>query len=179
MPDLLSRACEIAGRNLSEPEWTEFFGDEPYHITCPSAAAVEADALALNGERADAERLFRQATDQVITAYREGANNEVCWLGSLDGFAATVKPACEQAVQLAPNSLKDQYKDSRGLARALTGDRNGAIEDFQATVDWIRGQPKLGGYSEDFLRRRESLIAALRDGRNPFDKQLLDAMRAE
>jgi hypothetical protein len=28
-------ACDIAGRNLTEAEWTETFPDRPYHQTCP------------------------------------------------------------------------------------------------------------------------------------------------
>jgi WD40 repeat protein len=30
-----ARACRIANRNLSQDEWQQFFGDEPYHKTCP------------------------------------------------------------------------------------------------------------------------------------------------
>jgi WD40 repeat protein len=29
-----SRACRIAGRNLTHDEWTEFFPSRPYHATC-------------------------------------------------------------------------------------------------------------------------------------------------
>lgn len=28
-------ACRIANRNLSEAEWKQYLGDEPYHVTCP------------------------------------------------------------------------------------------------------------------------------------------------
>jgi WD40 repeat protein len=30
-----SLACQRAGRNLTQGEWRRFFGDEPYHVTCP------------------------------------------------------------------------------------------------------------------------------------------------
>jgi WD40 repeat protein len=30
-----SLACQRAGRNLTQEEWRHFFGDEPYHMTCP------------------------------------------------------------------------------------------------------------------------------------------------
>ena len=29
------RACTIAGRNLTQGEWTQFFPSRPYHATCP------------------------------------------------------------------------------------------------------------------------------------------------
>ena len=32
--DIISLACQTAGRNLSAHEWKEYFGDEPYHKTC-------------------------------------------------------------------------------------------------------------------------------------------------
>ena len=28
-------ACRAAGRNLTQAEWTEYVGDEPYRATCP------------------------------------------------------------------------------------------------------------------------------------------------
>ena len=31
----VSIACSTAGRNLTQDEWREFLGDEPYHKTCP------------------------------------------------------------------------------------------------------------------------------------------------
>jgi len=35
----VNKACLIAGRNFSQPEWKQFFGDEPYHQTCPQFPA--------------------------------------------------------------------------------------------------------------------------------------------
>jgi WD40 repeat protein len=32
---VLEMACKLAGRNLSQEEWTQYFPDEPYHQTCP------------------------------------------------------------------------------------------------------------------------------------------------
>ena len=28
-------ACQRANRNLTQEEWQQFFGEEPYHMTCP------------------------------------------------------------------------------------------------------------------------------------------------
>mgnify|MGYP000564927931 CR=1 FL=1 len=71
------------------------------------------------------------------------------WRGSLAGFAETVLPACQLAVELAIEA-EDYFlygiRDSRGLARALSGDYDGAIEDFQFFIDdpasdsYMRGQ---------------------------------------
>src|SRR5262249_4738354 len=40
---LVALACEIAGRNLTEEEWHRWFGDETFRISCPVAAARNAD----------------------------------------------------------------------------------------------------------------------------------------
>jgi len=48
--------------------------------------------------------------------------NEICWTGSLLGFADRVLFAGEKAVQLIPDP---NYFDTRGLARALTGNISG------------------------------------------------------
>ena len=32
--ELRRKACEVAGRNLTCEEWTQFFGDEPYSPIC-------------------------------------------------------------------------------------------------------------------------------------------------
>ena len=92
--------------------------------------------------------------------------NTLCRRGSLAGYAADVLDACEQAVALAPED--GGIRESRGLARALTGDVAGAIEDFQFYVD------RLG--DEETRRQRQDWIRALQAGRNPFDAATLEAL---
>ena len=101
------------------------------------------------------------------------AANAVCWLGSVHGYAAVVMPACERAVELGPGD--GVYRDSRGLARALTGDPRGALEDFRAFVEWSRTTAAL----EEFRPKRERFIAELEAGRNPFDAATLEDLRNE
>ena len=71
--------------------------------------------------------------------------------------------ACDTAVALAPGDL--WARDSRGVARALTGDRAGAIADFQAFIkgtDWAEGK-----------KQRQGWIDALKKGENPFAEEEL------
>ncbi|MFB2836605.1 hypothetical protein [Floridanema evergladense] len=58
--------------------------------------------------------------------------NSLCWLGYLQRYASDVMFAGEKAVELEPN--EGDWRDSRGLARALTGDVKDAIEDFQIFI---------------------------------------------
>jgi hypothetical protein len=56
--------------------------------------------------------------------------NTVCWFGALQNQASRVISYCDRAVRLDPNNTG--IRDSRGVARALTGNTSGAIEDFSA-----------------------------------------------
>jgi acetyl esterase/lipase len=84
--------------------------------------------------------------------------NRVCWSGATHGRAAEVIEACDRAVAAVPD--EPEYHDSRGLARALTGNYEGAIADFEFFLDHI--------LNEERLELRRSWVEALRAGRNPF-----------
>ena len=97
--------------------------------------------------------------------------NRLCWDGALAGQVEAVMPACARAVSLAPDD--GGIRDSRGLARALTGDSAGAIADFAAAVQWAQTT----GYGQDFVDQRQAWIDALKAGTNPFDEPTLEALR--
>ncbi|WP_017711121.1 tetratricopeptide repeat protein [Prochlorothrix hollandica] len=96
--------------------------------------------------------------------------NKICWAGSLAGQAAQYLPMCEKAVTLSNGD--PLIRDSRGLARALTGDTPGAIADFQAYIDSPDAPPALKA-------KRQAWIRALQAGLNPFTPQLLQDLRTE
>jgi regulator of sirC expression with transglutaminase-like and TPR domain len=75
--------------------------------------------------------------------------------------------ACENAVKLIPNH--GVMHDSRGLARALTGNPKGAIEDFEAYLKW--------SIKDDAKGKRQKWIEALRKGENPFTQKELDSLK--
>jgi hypothetical protein len=183
VPMLLYRACQTAGRNMTAAEWRSYFGGEPHRITCPGTAADEADVLALSGDKDGAQRRFTAAWSAVLAMGELGPQpdlaNHICWLGSTAGFAATVQAACDKAVEWASPADRELYRDSRGLARALSGDKKGAIDDFESVVAYLNKEPGRGGFSETFLRRREEWIDALRKGDDPFNAKLLEELRIE
>lgn len=98
------------------------------------------------------------------------AYNSMCWFGSLLGHAEDVLEACDEAVAMEPDSW--DHHDSRGLARALTGDEAGAIEDFEAVIELLKQDESYepGAYG------REDWLAALKAGQNPFDQATLEAL---
>jgi tetratricopeptide (TPR) repeat protein len=106
---------------------------------------VEANKWAAQGLLARGEELVRQGyVPEALAAYADAQQrdptlsistqrwNRLCWFGSLWDRAAAVLHACEQAVTLAPDDGSVHH--SRGVARALTGDYNGAIADLDLFI---------------------------------------------
>ena len=75
----------------------------------------------------------------------------------------------------APDVARERlYQESRGIARALTGNTEGAIEDLTAAYEYMKAYPDIfPAYSE----RRENWIAALKQGTMPFDQATLKSIR--
>ena len=131
--------------------------------------------------------------EQAISAYAEAqklnptiripanAWNTLCWNGSLRGHAAEVINYCEKAVELEPEN--GHWQDSRGLARVLTGNTEGAIEDFQAFIDRIDNtEPQTDADKVKFNKwkqQRQGWIDALRAGENPFTEEVLKSLLSE
>ncbi|MBW4432670.1 MAG: AAA-like domain-containing protein [Pelatocladus maniniholoensis HA4357-MV3] len=95
--------------------------------------------------------------------------NNLCWEGSLRGYAKDVIFACEKAVSLLPDD--GNVHDSRGLARALTGDTKGAIEDFQVYIQWID--------NPGAKAKRQSWVKDLSAGKNPLTPEVLQKLQSE
>jgi WD40 repeat protein len=180
-PDVDATGCLMAGRNLTWDEWSRYVGDIPYQRTCPDlpvhfsvieALGREADAAFQAGDDEAAKNYYAQAAEWAVGSQDARSSNNVCWYGSLNGYAETVMPACDYATANAPGS--PNYRDSRGVARALTGDFEGAIADFQSFVEWTQ---LYGGYDADGTLR-EKWITQLTAGQNPFDADTLAALRA-
>jgi len=122
------------------------------------------------GDARQSAQVGRQAVQIAVVSNNANLNNDVCWSLSLIGSAGLAMPACEATVRLRPKSVS--YRDSRGLARAMTGDRAGAIEDFRAFVAAAEDR-------ESVVAERKRWIELLEKGESPFDaaqrKQLIGA----
>ena len=95
--------------------------------------------------------------------------NSLCWQGALRGHPSKVLDACEKAVRSATAEKSWEFRDSRGLARALTGNSQGAIEDFEFVIK------KTG--DEKLKKQRQAWVQALRAGQNPFTKEELATLQ--
>jgi hypothetical protein len=190
-----SLACSIVDRNFTIDEWKQFVGaDTPYQRVCPafpSDSSVIQDELAQahadvqTGHQQDAQALYTKATQEAAQFDNADLANNVCLGGSTDQFAAEVMPACQQAVSLDP--YYGQYRDSRGLARALRGDTQGAINDFKVFVQWANDEyVNTTGIDLDtqaqykqFIAERSSWIQHLEAGKHPFSARVLEMLRVE
>ena len=140
-----------------------------------SADSAAAAALATEGAS-----LARQGNvDDALTAYSEalgldarlnrsvGLWHGLCWHGSLWGYAENVMFACKHAVELEP--LMPHTREARGLARAMTSDYAGAIEDLE--------QSAARALTSDERVERIGWIGSLKSGKNPFTEDVLRALR--
>jgi tetratricopeptide (TPR) repeat protein len=111
------------------------------------------------------------------------ALSALCWNGSLIGKAAQVLSACEKAVMVAKAKEKDSYRDSRGLARAMTGNGQGAIADFQAFIQWTTSDIAKAYYDANDLQqritKRQNWIQSLQKKQNPFTPNLRQELLTE
>ncbi|MCC5650628.1 hypothetical protein LC609_12420 [Nostoc sp. XA013] len=127
----------------------------------------KAERLVNEGNSRLEEKKFKEALAAYTAALKfdpkaeipTSSGNRLCRNGSLQKQAADVLPACEKAVALAPED--GNIRDSRGLARALTGDTQGAIQqDFEAYI------AQTG--DKDSKAQRQRWVKDLRAGKNPF-----------
>ncbi|MEZ4660031.1 MAG: hypothetical protein R2911_20940 [Caldilineaceae bacterium] len=98
--------------------------------------------------------------------------NTLCRSGSLYGFAQqVVNGACEWAVAAATEEKAADCRDSRGLARALTGNVEGALADFKFYVA-----------AQESSESRQAWIARLAASEAPesiFDAETLAELKKE
>ena len=127
------------------------------HPSVVPLLVLQGHALAEKGDIAGAAAKLEEALvlDPSLSGYSDAAEDwrALCWLGATWNQAALALDACETAVKLAPDNRS--IRDSRGLARALTGDVQGAIEDFEFAL--------AQGGSDDFIASRTAWVKALRE----------------
>jgi hypothetical protein len=144
---------------------------ESLRVVREEIAAQISQDLAAQTLRQENLDLLEEATTLQIDLENANLLDKICASGSLSGFASRVLPYCEQAVSLEPDSAS--IHDSRGLARALTGDYAGASQDFQFFIDHGVDQ----GYDEGMVQERQGWIVELEAGRNPFTPERLEELQ--
>ncbi|MEH2249295.1 MAG: hypothetical protein V7K33_07000 [Nostoc sp.] len=135
----------------------------------------KAERLIIEGERIIQEGNVKEALADYADAQKLDPNveisadswNTLCRQGSLQGYAKDVLFACDKAVALAPEN--SSILDSRGLARVLTGNYQGAITDFEGYIAQTE--------DKDSKAQRQRWVKDLRAGKNPFTDAEIKKLR--
>ncbi|MBD2203335.1 hypothetical protein H6G33_04920 [Calothrix sp. FACHB-1219] len=176
-PNLLTQGEELArvgefekavAKFKQAKEWNPQLDINPETKAKVTSLLFQGKELASKGDVKKAIAAYAEA-EKLDAKLEISANNwnSLCRYGSLYGYAGDVMFACEKAVSLAPTN--GNIRDSRGLARALTGNTKGAIEDFQAFIEWTDNSEEKS--------QRQGWINSLSAGKNPFTKEELEKLR--
>uniref|UniRef100_UPI00194F844C pentapeptide repeat-containing protein n=1 Tax=Leptolyngbya sp. CCY15150 TaxID=2767772 RepID=UPI00194F844C len=180
--------ADLSNANLNEILWngsTHWAGAQGLH------AALNVPESLAQTPRFKAAVVLSQGMDGVkqghvlaaIQAYQEAQTidtgleidawvwNLLCQFGSLHGQSAAVVFAGDKAVALGDWV---GFRETRGIARALTDDLAGASEDFQAVVTAIEAEEY---YRGEKAKQRQEWAKALQMGQNPFTPEVLEALR--
>jgi len=153
--NLMQEACTRLTRNLTQEEWIQYFGDEPYHKTCsnladtPSPNRVEGRAISERENSTDME------PDEPLTFYQSGSDRiDRC---DYDGAITDLTKAIEEDPK-NPNAYV-----SRAIAYSKKGEVDKALTDFKKAES-------LGGDRANIYTNRSSLFA----DQGNMDKALAD-----
>ena len=126
-------------------------------------------------------------TFEAITSYFEAqeltpglpvspqALNRLCWEGAINSFSEKLLKICDQAVSTAQQEDRAIVRDSRGVARALSGDLPGALEDFNAFLSAEAGNEQY----KALIPKRRHWIEQLESGKNPITDSVLNKLGSE
>jgi tetratricopeptide (TPR) repeat protein len=98
------------------------------------------------------------------------AHSHRCFYNALLADAAPVMDSCDRQLQLSPDEM-DVALDRRGIARGLTGDRSGAIADFEAALPLMDPDGAEGWR----IPVREQWLRSLHAGDDPFTAEALSS----
>lgn len=151
----------------------------------PEVREKTADAFVIAGrlavqrrEIAEGVELYRRADDLYSALGKDDAKvsaddwNQLCWHGCLERQAELVEFAGERAIAADVTDDDSGYHDTLGLARALVGKFDEAIEEFEEYLVSTSSP-------ESRRAKRRTWIAALKDGRDPFTEEVLKDLRSE
>ena len=186
---IASKAMVSKGKNLAwsgdvegaVAEFQRALGLDPRLKLNPEKEAhhFAAQSLVTKGSRIVRQGQVKEALDAFAKAQELDPDleispyswNDLCWDGSLYGYAADVVFACEKALEI--DGKNGFFYDSSGLARALTGDYEGAIEDFESALKWV----KKGSRNKEWFLKRKKWIGELKYNRDPFNEATLKTLQ--
>jgi WD40 repeat protein/energy-coupling factor transporter ATP-binding protein EcfA2 len=98
---------------------------------------------------------------------RAGLSNEVCWQGAVNGFAADVVKACDDAVRTEPEST--DFLTDAAIAYARAGNRGAASERFAQAAHLTTARPRGPGSENNEVCWRGSIYDFAHEVRDACD----------
>lgn len=165
----VARAKRALGRNLTLEEWDKIGLGELYS---PTFADLNVDRRTLRSligvvkqlrtDDSAAAELSEKIVKWAVAQNEAVACNSIAWEFALNGDGASALEVINCALNHFPEETN--YRDTRGVALALLGRTDEAIDDFRFAVKRERADPTRA----DFISNRKKWIAELQAGRNPF-----------
>lgn len=104
-----------------------------------------------------------------------GGYSALCWGYVLENEPARAMPLCDQAIALgAAEALH-----SRGIAWALQGETDAALQDFRAFLRWLAAGSRSAAPYQYLAPEVEGWVEALEAGRLPLRPEELERLRGE
>ncbi len=153
-------------------EFTRAIGVAP-----DSATAFYNRGLALSGLLVTPEDWARSTADlreaQELEPRNFDFNNTLCWQLGVQRLGDQALPFCETALWERPES---PALDSRGLVRAVMGQTEEAVADFESFLTWVETSEK-DTCASHYRPARENWVRLLKAGDSPFDSDSLLELR--
>ena len=158
---LYQQALELSPKLDLNPE-TETIDADPVQV----ARKFSAPQFIIEGQRQVQEGEVQSAVENYAMAQADDPDlditdqdwDKLCWFGTVNQQVEAVLFACENEVALQPNAQSSL--DSRAIIRAVKGDSEGAIADFERYIQWVQ--------TEERKTQGQAWIDALKVGKNPF-----------
>lgn len=164
---LIALLSRVVARNMTWEEWVLSGLSGPYHKTfqklpVPVSVLRELTKRVAAGEKIPASVPINELVAWTIEFDEPGVCNELAWSLAMIGEARQSLRAVDCALKHFPNN--GNYRDTRGVARTLLGDTDGAIEDFKAFIESaIKNGEKI-----ETIEERRRWVKEISNGRNPF-----------
>ncbi len=129
-----------------------------------------AATLRRNGKREAQLAVYDEAARRFPDNWQ--AQSDRCWFRTLFAEARDVLDACDAALALTPEDAAPPYS-RRAVARAITGDRKGAIADLEAQLEYWDQV----GYRGQRYQTRQGWLETMRAGGDPFDAETMEWLR--
>ncbi|MCB0192024.1 MAG: N-acetylmuramoyl-L-alanine amidase [Anaerolineae bacterium] len=160
--DLFKQAQELAPELLLDPQ------SEAEHYSTIGTLS-RGKNLAEAGNIDDAVQQYESAIqlDPTNVWGDTDAYHALCWYATLaQSLNSTVMRACS----LSTRNTSDGYRNGRGIARALRGDFEGAVEDLSAYIRAL-------GVDDPTYNQWFVWLDALEAGSNPFNRETLEQLQ--